>query len=46
MNFTPMNFIYNLIYVLKGELGTFFALGVIALSTVIMNKVTEKNNKD
>ncbi len=44
MNFTPMNFVYNLVYILKGELGTFFTLGIIALSTMILNKVLE--NKD
>ena len=39
MNFTPMNFFANLIYILKGELGLFFALGIIALSTIVLNKV-------
>ena len=42
MEFTPMNFIYNLIYIVKGELGTFAALGTIALSTIILNKIMEK----
>ena len=47
MNFNPMNFINNLIYIFKGELGTFFALGIIALTTIILNKVTEnKDNND
>ncbi len=47
MEFTPMNFIYNLIYILKGELGTFVALGTIALSTIILNKIMEKKvNKE
>ena len=31
MNFTPINFINNLVYIVKGELGLFFALGIIAL---------------
>ncbi len=39
MNFTPINFFSNLIYIVKGELGLFFALGIIALSTIVLNKV-------
>ena len=39
MSFTPMNFVKNLIYIVKGEVGLFFALGVIALSTIVLNKV-------
>lgn len=39
MNFTPANFIKNLIYILKGEIGLFFALGIIALSVIVLNKV-------
>ena len=39
-----MNFINNLIYIVRGEIGTFFTLGIIALSTMILNKVLE--NKD
>ncbi len=42
MNFTPQNFILNLPYLLKGELGLFFALGIIALSTIVLNKISEK----
>lgn len=42
MNFTPENFVNNLQYLLKGELGLFFALGIIALSTIILNKVFDK----
>ena len=38
MNFTPINFVKNLIYIVKGELGLFFALGIIALSTIILNR--------
>ena len=38
-NFNPDNFIINLPYILKGELGTFVALGVIALSTIVLNKI-------
>ena len=46
MEFTPMNFVYNLIYILKGELGTFTALGTIALSTIILNKIMEKKTRN
>lgn len=42
MNFTPQNFILNLQYLLKGELGLFIALGIIALSTIVLNKISEK----
>jgi hypothetical protein len=43
MTFTPINFVNNLVYILKGEVGLFFALGIIALSTIVLNKVfTEK----
>ena len=37
MYFNPMNFITNLIYIVKGELGLFAALGLIALSTIVLN---------
>lgn len=42
MYFEPMNFIKNLPYLFKGWLGTFVALGVIALSVIILNKVSDK----
>lgn len=42
MNFNPMNFVTNLPYLFKGWLGTFAALGAIALSVIILNKVSEK----
>ncbi|MBQ1300991.1 MAG: hypothetical protein IKE78_07070 [Erysipelotrichaceae bacterium] len=45
MEFTPMNFVYNLVYILKGELGTFVALGTIALATMFLNKLSEKKQK-
>ncbi len=41
MNFNPMNFVNNLQYLLKGELGLFFALGIIALSTIVLNKINK-----
>ena len=42
MNFNPLNFVNNLPYILKGEVGLFAALGLIALSTIILNKVFDK----
>ena len=41
MNFNPMNFVNNLQYLVKGELGLFFALGIIALSTIVLNKINK-----
>lgn len=42
MKFTPMNFIDNLPYLLKGMLGLFIALGLITLSIILLNKLSEK----
>jgi len=42
MNFTPINFINNLPYLLKGVIGTFAALGSIALVTIGLNAITKK----
>jgi len=36
------NFIVNLPYLVKGMLGLFIALGVIALCTIALNKLSEK----
>ncbi len=44
MDFTPMNFVKNLPYILKGELGTFIVLGVIALSVVILNRISHDDD--
>ena len=41
MDFTPANFIINLPYLLKGELGLFTALGLIALSVIILNRISD-----
>ena len=46
MTFEPMRFIENLPYILKGELGTFIALGIIALSVVILNKVSHGEDEE
>ena len=40
--FNLENFVTNLPYLLKGMLGLFVALGVIALSTMALNKLSEK----
>ena len=36
--FEPMNFVTNIPYMLKGMLGLFIALGVIALAIILLNK--------
>ena len=41
MNFNPENFFINLPYLFKGELGLFVALGIIALSTIVLNKISQ-----
>lgn len=41
----PMNFILNLPYLLKGVLGTFIALGLIALATIGLNALSSKKKK-
>ena len=43
MNIEPINFINNLQYILKGEAGLFVALGLIALSTIALNKIFSSN---
>ena len=36
------NFVTNLPYLLKGMIGLFAALGIIALSIILLNKLSEK----
>ena len=36
------NFVLNIPYMLKGMLGLFIALGIIALSIILLNKLSEK----
>ena len=45
MNFNPYAFIENLPILLKGMLGMFVTLGIIALSIVILNKFSKGDNK-
>ena len=42
MKFNPMNFVTNLKYMGLGMLGIFVAIGVIALSIIILNAVSNK----
>ena len=37
------NFLTNIPYMLKGMLGLFIALGIIALSIIALNKLSETN---
>ena len=45
MKFNPMNFVTNLKYMGLGMLGIFVAIGVIALSIIILNAVSNKKKK-
>ena len=45
MNFEPMNFVKNLKYMGFGMLGIFVAIGVIALSIIILNAISNKKDK-
>ena len=45
MKFSPMNFVTNLKYMGLGMLGIFVAIGVIALSIIILNAVSNKKKK-
>ncbi len=45
MDIIPKNFIDNLQYILKGEAGLFIALGLIALSTIILNGLFDNRKK-
>lgn len=42
MKINFMNFVDNIPYMLKGMLGLFVALGVIALSIIVLNKLSDK----
>lgn len=41
-----MNFILNLKYMGMGMLGIFIVMGVIILVTTILNRITQKKEKD
>lgn len=42
MNIQFENFVENIPYMLKGMFGLFIALGIIALSIILLNKLSEK----
>ena len=42
MNINFANFISNIPFMLKGMLGLFIALSIIALSIILLNKLSEK----
>lgn len=42
MKINVMNFVSNIPYMLKGMLGLFIALGVITLSIILLNRLSEK----
>ena len=42
MNIQFENFVNNIPYMLKGMLGLFIALGLIALSIILLNKISNK----
>lgn len=44
--FEPMNFVYNLKYMGLGMLCIFIVIGVIALITVALEKITVRKNKE
>ena len=45
--FKPANFISNLPYLAAGMIGIFIVMGIIILSTFLLNKMlSNKNNKD
>ncbi|MDP4133273.1 MAG: hypothetical protein Q8882_04585 [Bacillota bacterium] len=44
--FNPMAFVDNLYYMGFGMLSIFIVIGLIMLSTVILNKVTAKKDDD
>lgn len=45
MNFNPMNFVYNLRYMVVGMISIFAVIGVIILITVILNKISSNKEK-
>lgn len=42
MKIDVTNFVENIPYMLKGMLGLFIALGIIALSIILLNKLSNK----
>ncbi len=46
MTFNPMNFITNLKYMGEGMLGILVVIAVIALCTVLLNKIFSKKTEE
>ncbi len=46
IEFNPMNFVENLKYMGLGMLGIFVVIGLIVISTMILNRVTSPKKKD
>ena len=44
--FNPMNFVTSLEYLAKGMLGIMVVMGVIILTTVLLNKISTKKKKE
>ncbi len=44
MNFNPWAFVENLVYMGKGMLGIFVAIGLIILCTAVLNRITSKKS--
>ena len=44
--FNPMNFVSSLAYLAKGMIGIMVVMGVIILTTVLLNKISTKKNED
>ena len=45
-NFNPMNFVKNVGYMGAGMLGIFVVIGLIIITTVILNKATAPTKND
>ena len=43
--FEPMNFVYRLTDLLAGMLGIIIVMGVIILTTMLLNKLTSRKKK-
>ncbi len=46
IEFNPMNFVENLKYMGLGMLGIFVVIGLIVISTIVLNRVTSPKKKD
>ncbi|MBE6566045.1 MAG: oxaloacetate decarboxylase [Ruminococcaceae bacterium] len=44
--FEPMNFVTNLTYLAKGMIGILVVMGIIILTTMLLNKLASKKKKE